>query len=95
MASAVRPADSAGPSDLDGRIGGLRREEDVVDRVFEFGEEVLPGDAAPIEAERAGRVQCLLPTSQRLKFNACFRFGAGPADGLEQVWDFVSPFDRG
>jgi len=42
--------------DLDGRIRGLRREENVVDGVFELGEEVLPGNAAPIESERTRRV---------------------------------------
>ncbi len=94
MASAVRPADSAGPAIWMGASDGLRREEDVVERVFEFGEEVLPGDAAPIEAERAGRVQCLLPAANRLKFNACLRLIAGPADRFEQLRDLVSPFDR-
>src|SRR5664279_3430552 len=75
-----------GPSNLDGRVGGLRCEENVCSRVFELSEGVLPRNAAPIEAERTDGVQCLLPTPKRLKFNACFRFSTGPADGFEQMW---------
>ena len=59
-----------GASDLDGRVARFGGKEGLFEAAGENGEEILPVDAATVEAERAGGFKGLLPAANGLEFGA-------------------------
>src|SRR3954469_4901652 len=55
-----------GSGNLNGDVGRLRREENFVGGMLQLGEELTPGCAPSIEAERAHRIEGLRPTAMSL-----------------------------
>src|SRR5438477_12680825 len=77
--------------DLNRSVNGLRRKQNLIGCALYVVQKLLPVDASAVEAKGARCIQCLLPATLSLEFNAPLRRSCRPANGLEQMGARVRP----